>query len=162
MTELIINKQSTINAEGTHNKGNKGVFCITTRTAYVSGLDASLDTGVARSEISRCCRGKKHTARKLRFCFTKDIPYHLEEIFESDKELLAKAAAYDEITARERAAREAEEKYVADLVKAEQDLEHINTLYDKTAAKLVEYQTLREEAYNTLRLLKETGVQYAI
>lgn len=101
-------------------------------------------------------------ANGKKFCLLKDVAQHLDEIFELDRETIKKAAAYDEITARERAAREAEEKYAADLAKAEEEIERVNSLYDKTAAKLVEYQTKREEAYATLRLLQETGVQYAM
>lgn len=163
MAEVIINKQATINAEGTHNtKGNKSVVCLTTREVFVSGLDASLKCNVSRSEISRCCRGQKTTAKGMRFCFLSDIATHLDEIFEADRVLAEKAAAYDEITARERAAKEVEEKYKADLAAAEEQYTHADTLYDKLATKLIEAQRKREEAYATLTLLREAGAQYAI
>ena len=163
MTEVIINNKSTINAEGVHtSKGCKQVICLTDRKVFTSVLDAAAAYKADAGDVSKCCNGKKHTAKGKKFCFLKDISLHLDELFAEDRELAEKAAAYDEITARERAAREAEEKYAADLAKAEQEVERINALYDKLANKLIDAQTKREEAYNTLRLLQETGVQYAM
>lgn len=159
MTEVIINKQATINAEGTHNtKGNKSVVCLTTREVFVSGLDASLKCNVSRSEISRCCRGQKTTVKGMRFCFLNDITTHLNEILVIDPELIKKAAAYDAIVAE----REAEEKRKAELARAEHTYKMLDREYNKTASELVKIQNAKEEAYKAFMALKGQSVTYAI
>lgn len=165
MTEVIINNKSIVSAEGTHTtKGCKEVFCITDRRTFTSVLDAAAAYNAATSDISRCCNGKsrgRHTVKGKRFCFLKDIAQHLDEIFEEDRINAEKAKAYDEITARERAAKEAEEKRAAELAKAEQEVERSETRYNKLAERLIDAQTRREKAYEHLRLLRETNAQYA-
>lgn len=163
MTEVIINNKSTINAEGTHNtKGCKHVVCLTTRKVYTSGLDAAIKENVDKSSVSRCCHGKMIMANGKKFCLLKDVAQHLDEIFELDRETIEKAVAYDAIKAEERAAREAEEKYAADLAKAEEQCTFLDTLISKLSNELVETQRSCEEAYAHLQFLRETGVQYAI
>jgi hypothetical protein len=165
MTEVIINKKSTINAEGTHNtNGCKKVFCITTRQTFTSVKDAAILCNVSESEVSRCCNGTRgrKTVKGLRFCFLKDIALHLEEIFDLDRETLEKAAAYDAIKAEERAAEEAKAKYEADLAEAEEQCSFFDALIDKLSSELAEAHHSCEEAYARRQFLRETGVQYVM
>ena len=50
------------------NESNKKpVKCLTTGKIYDSLLDAELDTGVAISGISKCCKGQRQTAGKMKW-----------------------------------------------------------------------------------------------
>ena len=50
------------------NESNKrSVKCITTGKIYDSLLDAELDTGVCISGISKCCKGQRQTAGKMKW-----------------------------------------------------------------------------------------------
>lgn len=163
MTKVTINKETTVKAEGIHNtKGCKEVVCLTTHKFYTSVLDAAELEGVDKSSVSKCCHDKMTAANGKKFCLLKDIDAHIDDIFAELRELAEKAAAYDAIIAKERAAREAEEKRQAELAKAEATYTKIGAEYDKLAAKLIEIQRKRSSAYETLVTLREQNEAYAM
>lgn len=52
---------------------NKPVRCIETKVVYESALHAEQQTGISRSSIGSCCRGKGKTAGKLHWEFVEDL-----------------------------------------------------------------------------------------
>lgn len=112
MTKLTFNEKAIINAEGKKNtKGCKPVFCIDTRRTYTSVSDAAEAYDVGPDSISNCCNGKQRTAAGKRFCFLKDVPIHLNDIFSDYSALEEKAKAYDAMQAEKRELEDAEKLY---------------------------------------------------
>ena len=79
---LILSKEATLgNVIGTHTQGtHKPVWCITTKTPFMSVLDASEQTGIDKGSISKACNGKYKTAGGLQWCFVEDRDQHLDEL----------------------------------------------------------------------------------
>ena len=81
MTQLIINKEAKVNAQGKVNHKNaKPVFCMNTGIIYASVIDAAECTSSNAGDISRCCNGKARHVKGSKYIFVKDIPSHLDEL----------------------------------------------------------------------------------
>ena len=81
MTQLIINKEAKVNAQGKVNHKNaKPVFCMNTGIIYASVIDAAECTSSNAGDISRCCNGKVRHVKGSKYIFVKDIPSHLDEL----------------------------------------------------------------------------------
>ena len=115
LKEVVISKHATIAAEGKlNNRKTKSVYCISTGRTYTSVTDTSKATGIASSEISRACNGKRKHANGLRFCFVSEISQHLSEVSSEMQALKRKADMYDEQERARNARRELEEKLAAE------------------------------------------------
>ena len=163
MTTIILNEKATINAEGNHqNKSCKAVICLDDRKVYTSVLDAAKEYGVGSDGISRCCNGKIKYTKGLRFCFLKDVGAHLDAILSDYSAIAEKAAKYDAIMAEENAAKAAEEKYRADLEKAEEKHSRCKEIYEKAMARALKAEECFNQACAELSFVKETGVRLGV
>lgn len=81
MTQLIINKEAKVNAQGKVNHKNaKPVFCMNTGIIYASVIDAAECTSSDAGDISRCCNGKVRHVKGSKYIFVNDIQSHLDEL----------------------------------------------------------------------------------
>ena len=112
MTTLTFNEKATINAEGKKTRKTcKPVFCIDTRKTYTSVSDAAEAYGIGIDSISNCCNGKQKKAAGKRFCFLKDVPIYLNEIFADYDCMSKKAAELDALRAEEKELQKAEQHF---------------------------------------------------
>lgn len=157
MKRVIINEKATINATGEKNgKACKPVICIDDGRVYTSVTDAAVANNVGADSISNCCNGKQRTANGKRFCFVSRVSTRLEDLIA----IIEKAAAYDAIKAEENAAKEAREKYEADLAKATAKYERCQETYIKATDKMIAAQERLIEAEEELNAIKEMGKQF--
>ena len=121
MKNIIINNESTIKADGIHTNGScKPVICIDTGEVFTSATDAAEKIGVHFSTMSATCLGKIKTCKGKRYCYLANVSENLDALTARIKhlnELEAKAKAWDDLKAKEEAARKAEEERI----KAEQE-----------------------------------------
>lgn len=125
MKNIIINNESTIKADGIHtNRSCKPVICIDTGEVFTSATDAAKKIGVHFSTMSAACLGKIKTCKGKRYCYLANVSENLDALTTRIKhlnELEAKAKAWDELKAKEEAARKAEEERLAAIRKAEEE-----------------------------------------
>lgn len=143
---VYIQNASIVNAEGTRkNRNSKPVLCITTGEVYASATDAAEVLGVTPSAMSWVLTGRTNTCKGKRFCYISKVTEHLDEITECMRIREAKAAAYDEMTARKEVLRKAKEKF-------EKHKSKVEALQNA----LEEEMLLMEEAENEWNALKNT------
>lgn len=126
MTQLIINKEAKVNAQGKVNHKNaKPVFCMNTGHIYASVIDAAECTSSDAGDISRCCNGKIRHVKGNRYCFVKDVPANLDEISNN-------MSKYSDIIAE----RELKEKKRLENEKHKETLAKLKEKYAKETEKL--------------------------
>lgn len=125
MKNIIINNESTIKADGIHTNGScKPVICIDTGEVFTSATDAAEKIGVHFSTMSATCLGKIKTCKGKRYCYLANVSENLDALTARIKylnELEAKAKAWDDLKAKEEAARKAEEERLEAIRKAEEE-----------------------------------------
>ena len=110
MATIRVHSTSEVTGQGTRTKGNtKPIFCITTGEIFTSSIDAAEIIGCSRSNVSWALTGRSKTCKGLRICPLSDIVEHLEEIAAIARERNVKVMAYDRISAKEEAIRQADE-----------------------------------------------------
>lgn len=109
---IKINKTANINAIGHHTNGNcKPTVRLAPFAIYASATDAAERNNVTAGAISLVCNKKSKYCKGKRYCYLEDLMEHLDEINDELNAQYTKAEAYDAIVARQRAEKEAREKY---------------------------------------------------
>lgn len=157
--KVTIQKQATLEVEGTHDNGNcKEVLCITDGRRFASCTDAAEFYGTTTASMSNVCRGINQYTKGRRFCYVKDIYLHLNEIAEH----INKSNAYDSMLVEEQqrnaalAEREAErQRLIAEVEKWESECARI----DAEIIRLGEQQSV---AYSELAKAKDNLMYFNI
>lgn len=152
MKTIIINNEATIKANGTHTHSrSKPVICIDTGEVFASATDAAERNGVHWTTMSSTCLGKTKTCNGKRYCYLADMAENLGALTERIQklnELEAKAKAWDELKAKEEAARKAEEERLAAIRKAEEERikaeQERKAKIEKAEARLTKRNTIVE------------------
>lgn len=112
MTTIKIHKIANINAIGHHTgKNNKPVVRIAPFAIYASLTDAAEQNDCTIGAISVVCNKKYKYCKGKRYCWLSDLMEHLDEITEGLNTQQKKADAWDAMLAKQKAEKEAREKY---------------------------------------------------
>lgn len=156
MKNIIINNESTIKADGIHTNGNcKPVICIDTGEVFTSAMDAAEKIGVHFATMSATCLGKVKTCKGKHYCYLANVSENLDALTARIKylnELEAKAKAWDDLKAKEEAARKAEQERKEKIEKTEAKLARHKAIIERLKAELARAE---ERATETERELEE-------
>ena len=156
MKNIIINNESTIKADGIHTNGNcKPVICIYTGEVFTSAMDAAEKIGVHFATMSATCLGKVKTCKGKHYCYLANVSENLDALTARIKylnELEAKAKAWDDLKAKEEAARKAEQERKEKIEKTEAKLARHKAIIERLKAELARAE---ERATETERELEE-------
>lgn len=156
MKNIIINNESTIKADGIHTNGNcKPVICIDTGEVFTSAMDAAEKIGVHFATMSATCLGKVKTCKGKHYCYLANVSENLDALTARIKylnELEAKAKAWDDLKAKEEAARKAEQERKEKIEKTEAKLARHKAIIERLKAELARVE---ERAMETERELEE-------
>ena len=156
MKNIIINNESTIKADGIHTNGNcKPVICIDTGEVFTSAMDAAEKIGVHFATMSATCLGKVKTCKGKHYCYLANVSENLDALTARIKylnELEAKAKAWDDLKAKEEAARKAEQERKEKIEKTEAKLARHKAIIERLKAELA---IAEERATETERELEE-------
>ena len=93
MTNITMQKESTIKAQGTHRHGNcRQVYCVEKMKAYTSVTDAAADLGCTQGNVSTHITGKSKTCKGYHLCYLNDINQHLDAMSENHQRLMERNA----------------------------------------------------------------------
>ena len=124
-TIITLTHEANIQTNGTRTSKNcKAVLCIDTGEVYNSCADAAEAAGVHWTQMSAVCLGKVKTAKGKRYCYMNQRDEHMNVVLARIRELSAmeeKAKLWDAQQAEIEKARNAEEKRLAEIAKAEEE-----------------------------------------
>jgi multidrug resistance efflux pump len=113
-------------------KNCKAVYNITTGEIYASCLDAADAIGATLASVSNALNGKTNKCKGMRLCFVSKMMEHLEEINQSNRDRIAKVAAYDADVAHRNAVAKAQE----DVQKREEKVAELRRKLEEAEADL--------------------------
>jgi hypothetical protein len=109
---IKINRTANINAIGHHSHSNsKPVVRIAPFAIYASLTDAAEQNDCTIGAISVVCNKHYKYCKGVRYCWLSDLMEHLDEITDGLNAQKTKADAWDAMLAKQKAEKEAREKY---------------------------------------------------
>jgi len=151
----IIRKEAIINAEGDHNNGNcKMVVCVTNGKKFHSVTDAANYAGCHITTMCGHLNGKWNTCKGKKYRYANDGAALVEELTTNIQSLTEDARLWREYQAGLEAERKAEEQRLADIEKAEKDIEYYEELRVKFYEKFMDAANKRDEARSKLAELR--------
>lgn len=161
MKTLTINEKATINANGNFDSAHcKPVICIDTGDVYTSVIDAAEQVGCSYTAMISHLKGKLRTCKGKRFCYLSKTNESLDSIVTRLREASAMeedARKWRELQAEQEAARQAEEKRMAAIAKAEANVQRLEEMRAKKYQKYIEAIDEHEQAKRELEALKGEG-----